>query len=557
MRPSFRLVLALAVVVEVAFLLVVPRYVTVDGANHVGGAALIRDVLQGSGELHLRYVELATNLAPNLLPEVALALSMLVLDHASAERLLQMAYAVALPLALLYAVRSVRPGGEWIALLAIPLTFSFAFQYGFYDFSFGVSLFLVAAGYAWRHRVAPGWRAGLAFGLLALLLYLTHLVPYAELAVFLAVVGAGRVLRSWRHAGSAAALATARAMLPLAVGAVPSLALAVSFFLTTGSAAPEEFLNPVLQAVGVLGLATGLATTHPLEIAAAVVLALALAVLLLAVLRRRVGARPREVRDEDVLFGYALVALVVALVAPASVQSGGSYIPERLALFPIYGLALWLAAQDISRRLARLACGAMLAVATAILLLRLPITLSLSSATVEYESLAPCLAPRSTMIQVNLATLPAGPLGRTDPFKSEAGRIAAATGGHDIGNFEGHFPFFVFRNLPDNDPYTWLLTSPDGFEVPPGVDLTGYASRPNGTVDYVLVFGRPMAAAETLASPGWVLLRDQLDAGYRPVARSASGIVEAWERLDPTLGAAVAARRLATGAPACLPGAGP
>ncbi len=488
MRPSFRLVLALVILVEVAFLLVVPRYVTVDGANHVGGAALIRDILQGSGALHLRYVEVTTYLAPNLLPEVALALSMLVLDPATAERLFQIAYVVAVPLALLYAVRSVRPGGAWIALLAIPLTFTFAFQYGFYDFSFGVTLFLVAAAYAWRHRVAPGWRAGLGFGMLALLLYLTHLVPYAELAVFLAVVCAGRVLRAWRAGGSAAALATLRATLPLVVGALPSLALAASFFLRTGSAAPEVFLNPILQAVGILGLAIGLATTHPLEIAAAVVLALALAVLLLlAVLRRRVGARPREIRDEDVLFGYALLALVVALVAPASVQSGGSYIPERLALFPIYGLALWLAAQDISRRMARLAGAAMLAVATAIFLARLPTTLSLSSAAVEYESLAPCLAPRSTMIQVNLITLPAGPLGRTDPFKSEAGRIAAATGGHDIGNFEGHFPFFVFRNLPENDPYTWLLTTPAGFEVPPGVDLTAYATRPDGTVDYVRV----------------------------------------------------------------------
>lgn len=61
-----------------------------------------------------------------------------------------------------------------------------------------------------------------------------------------------------------------------------------------------------------------------------------------------------------------------------------------------------------------------------------------------------------------------------------------------------------------------------------------------------------MAEAATLASPGWVLLRNQLEAGYRQVARSATGIVEAWERLDPTLGAAGAARRSATGSTVCF-----
>jgi hypothetical protein len=535
-------VLGFAVVAEIAFLLAIPRYVTVDGATHVGGAALLRDVLEGAGELHLRYVDVVPFPAPNLLPEIGLALAMLVLDPVAAEKLLQVVYVVVVPLALLYAVRSVRSGRDWIALLALPMTFTFAFQFGFYDFSFGVALFLVAAGYAWRHRDAPRRRVATMFGLLAILLYLTHVVAYAELVVFIGVVGAWRILRAGRVGGSRTAAAAARSMLPVLVAALPSIALAAVFFLATATATPAEFLPILLQAIGVLGLALGLVTTDRLEVLVAVGLALSLAGLLMAAVRVRARAGTHALDDDDALLAYAVVALAIAIVAPASVRSGGSYIPERLALFPVYGLALWLAAMEMPRWTLRIAAPAWLAVAAALLLLRLPTTLGLSAAAVEYESIAPCLALRSTMIQVNLALLPAGSLARTDPFTSETGRIAAATQSHDITHFEGALPFFVFRNRPTNDPYRWLFTRPV-YRLPPGVDLAAFGTRPAGIVDYVLVVGRQNATPGTLAAPGWTSLRDELNVGYRRVAVSAHGLVEAWERVDATLASAGDGRR--------------
>jgi hypothetical protein len=554
-RPSpslgLGLGLGLAILVEVGFLIAIPRYVTVDGATHLGGAALIRDFLQGAGGLHLRYVELTSFPAPNLLPEVLLGLVMLVVDPPTAEKLLQLAYVVALPLGLLYAARSVNRGGAWVALLAIPLTFTFAFQFGFYDFSLGVAAFLVAAGYAWREREAPGWHAGIVFGLLSLLVYLTHLVPFVELVVFLAVLGASRVLSSWRARGSQAAFGTARELLPLVAGAAPSVALAAIFFASTRSGVPAEYLNPLLQAIGILGLAIGLATVDPLEIVAAVVLALTLAALLFAAVWRRVRSGGFGIRDEDALFGYALVALLIALVAPGSVASGGSYIPERLALFPVYGLALWLAAPDVPRRSRAIAGAMFVAVAVAITVIRLPTTLRLSAAAVELESVVPCIVHDSTMVQANLADFPAGALGRTDPFGAEAGRIAAATHGHDLGDWEWSFPFSVVHNRADNDPFRWLVNSPDGFEVPPGIDVRAFATRPDGRAEYVLVVGRPSATPATLASPGWTSLRDELAVDYRLVALSTNGLVEAWEWRDPTLAEAGAAQRSSGGGPVC------
>lgn len=93
------------------------------------------------------------------------------------------------------------------------------------------------------------------------------------------------------------------------------------------------------------------------------------------------------------------------------------------------------------------------------------------------------------------------------------------------------------------------MTRPDGFGVPPGMDLDRFRARPDGRVDYVLVVARRQAAPEALAAPGWTLLRGQLDSGYRLVAVSRGGLVEAWERRDPALANAGGARHSANGCP--------
>src|SRR4051812_40612206 len=103
-----------AVAAEVAMLLVIPRYVTVDGAAHLGGAALLRDVLQQAGAVHLHYVEFVGFPAPILLPGLVLSVLLLGGDPSTAEKVLQIAYVVALPLAMLYAVRSVTSRNDWL-----------------------------------------------------------------------------------------------------------------------------------------------------------------------------------------------------------------------------------------------------------------------------------------------------------------------------------------------------------------------------------------------------------------------------------------------------------
>ena len=113
------LVIALAVLAELVVLALIPRLVTTDGAIHVGGAGLIRDLLTGAGAIHLHYVDITPYPIPNLTPELALAALMLVLDPGVAEKVLVAGYVILLPLGMLAAVRAAGARAPWLAVLAI------------------------------------------------------------------------------------------------------------------------------------------------------------------------------------------------------------------------------------------------------------------------------------------------------------------------------------------------------------------------------------------------------------------------------------------------------
>jgi hypothetical protein len=217
-------------------------------------------------------------------------------------------------------------------------------------------------------------------------------------------------------------------------------------------------------------------------------------------------------------------------------------------------VALWLAGARITRRQANLASAAWIAVALAFFVVRLPTYLDLNRGAQEYVSVAPCMAEEATMIQVDLGSYPAGPLRRFNAFSHETGRIAAVTQGHDLGSFEGFFPFFLFHNRLENDPFQYLNTQPGLFNaIPPEANLRAYALRPYGEVDYVIVFGRPEATASTLTSPAWSTLSGELASDYRLIAVSSGRLVSVYERTATQAASAGAARRAATGSAVCHP----
>ena len=567
-----QLAFTLAIAAELALVFALRHFVTVDGAFHDSVAALFRDIIEGHGALAKHYYTAHPFPVPNLLPDLVLTGFMLVFNPAFAEKLLIVGYIVGLPLALLYAVRAIRRESAWLAFLAFPLTFSHSFNYGFYNFSYSLILFLLVAGYTLRHRRdMNGKRAAVLAGLLVLT-YFTHIVGFLEAVLFVIIVLCVDWVVNAHERGSNWRLRPRRLLLS-AVVLVPSALLAAWFFLGTSSAVPSgyESTSRVRMVAELIALGWGVTSYGRFEVLWTLLVAVVLGVLLVAVARGR--ERPLlMLRTTDAPFLFAIIATLAFVVAPFQVASGGSFITQRLALFPVYGAILWIAAHPLPRSLLVSAAAVGLVAAAGLGVMRLPTDRQLDSVVTDFMSVEPCLAPNSTMIQGNMAVaLPgerhyvegntratSGIRGgdiRLDPVTNETGLLAADLHGIDLGSPEGSVPFYLLRFRSELDPRKHLVVRNGYIEgIPPPLDLLGYQRRTPGRVDYILLFGPSRADRETLGSPIWAALRKQLNTGYRLVAVSPHGWLQAWERRGSPAATVGRRRRLAANAVACRPG---
>jgi hypothetical protein len=352
-----------------------------------------------------------------------------------------------------------------------------------------------------------------------------------------AVLASGLVV-AMERTGSTGARGRSRALLdrivPWALAVAPTVLFAGVFFIQGGTAGSDyrrEFLTLLL---GLPSLAWPLVSYDRLESVITLVLGLALFIATVVAVADR-WRRREFVRRGDWALAFTIVSTIAYLVAPEALGSGG-VVSQRLALFPILGLVLWLGGQEIRPRWIAMVGGASVLVAAALLVIRAPSYVSTSDAVADYLTVEPCIVPHSTMAQANLFWFPSGPLGRISPLIHDAGRLAAGTHGHDLGSITGAVPLYPLQNRATNDPFRYLITRQNGeYEIPPGLDPLGYERATDGRLDYVVLFGRQDALDETLQSTDWQSLEDQLSVGYRRIAQSPSGAVELFERASPDL----------------------
>ncbi len=224
---------------------------------------------------------------------------------------------------------------RWFAFLAFPLVYSALFHLGFYNFCFSVAFCLIAVGYWWRRRRDPDLGFALRINAILLLCYFSHLVSTVMALFAIAVLWLATLKRNGlrRHLRHVAVLA-------------PQLLLPLWFLWAErgqpaplASAAPFDFKWRYL-----LGLRAAVGFSPQTAIggwlsAGFLVLGLASLAAELAV---RVRHRPRRWLEEtDAFLLVSLLAAAIYFVSPESL-SGGSYLPQRLSLYPPLFLIPWL-----------------------------------------------------------------------------------------------------------------------------------------------------------------------------------------------------------------------
>ena len=186
---TWGLLFGIAVVVQAAALTAWPRIVTVDGPAHLAGAA----ALLHSGDVSQALYRVDPTPVPNLLQTLLLAALLSVTGPDGAERMLVLAYALGLPLAMRCALRGVQPQSGWLAVAAVPFVGGYLYTYGFYDFCLGLVGMLLVMGFALRQRTGWSATATATLSLLLLLTWIAHLLPLVVAGIFVVVLALCRV----------------------------------------------------------------------------------------------------------------------------------------------------------------------------------------------------------------------------------------------------------------------------------------------------------------------------------------------------------------------------
>jgi hypothetical protein len=433
---------------------------TVDGPCHTYNAWIIRSY--ADVPLFQKYYEINTRPYPNWTGHAVMALLMFVVPPLVAEKLLVTLYVVLFLSGVWYFAGTVKAERRWLAFLAFPFVYNHMFQFGFYNFSIGMALFLWIVGFWWRRRERVDLRYAVAINLLLWVCYLTHIVAFVLALLAIAVLWLATLSREgWR-----------RHLLHVAVLA-PQIVLPIWYFAVKGS----KYVVPERRPLATLAryllelkvLAVGEAQQW-----SAIGLAIVFLVLVAATLWWGRFRRSGEVENPQPAFRQADAFLLLALAFVALYffspdgMGGGNLLKPRLSMFPYLILIPWLA-PPLTRRARRL-CVAGLA------LLAL---LNLGYMTALYQVM-------SGIMEKYLAGLaPVRPNTRVLPllFRREAPVLGHAIGYAaleknliDWDNFEAtgsHFPA-IFRASAPPPPYEEIEYHPGELSVEEWKDRADY-----------------------------------------------------------------------------------
>ena len=325
-----------------------------DTGDHLYAVEVLRALASGTAPPGLASafapaLALKTNV---LFHGLMLGLLRLGLSIELAHRLVLSGYALALPLAGLFCVRAAAPASAPLALLLLPLVWSWFAVQGLYNYVLSLPPALVWLGIVARDGARPRPAAALALAVSALVVFLAHAVTFSVLllvtAIRIAYPADGSGVSSTRVAAPAARLRVAG---PVALALLPSLLLAaVSWragLTAQGASEPtvsswETYDFP--SAIGAFFVEFAM-RYHLLDLAA---LGPPLLVLIGAPLRaRRAGANPEAPRWP--LHAAAILALLY-LLSPHIVL--GSDLTPRLRPLLVFSLLCYsgVALSPVARR---------------------------------------------------------------------------------------------------------------------------------------------------------------------------------------------------------------
>jgi len=455
-----------------------------DGPSHLYNTWVLLH-WNDPGTIFQRFYTIDLTPVPNWLATALLALLMPVFGPFAADKLLVTIVVLSTTLAWWYWMTSAGARSSPLLALGPLLSLSFLLYKGFYSFCLSLPLFLLAAGYALRHagRLTPGRLVVL--WLILLPAYFAHIVTFGLALAFVMVAIVVRAPRETRRLLG----------LPTAIGWLsPLLLLVLSATIGLGSGRVVRWGPGMLARYFLRG--EWLVSFNRAQLVVSTGLMVLLALLLLAAVARVV--RGEAAPPGSLLLSLAATAgLALYLVIPRGL-SGGWYLSERLALFPVLLLAP-LAGRPTGR-----AAGALVLLVVAALTIG-QIAL-LAGVHAHYDGVLTAYIAPADRVPRNAAILPLwwrepAPDLRVFPLMHAGGYYGILRDDVNLGDYAGKTNYFqlAFREGTLMPPQAEIERNPSA------IDIGRYASSIDAVVTWNM---RSVAPGGLIGSYGrW----------YRPV----------------------------------------
>lgn len=444
-----RAALALSIFICLLPVLGPPDFPTQDGPSHLHNAAVLLDY--SSTPIYQQYYERRITLAGNVLTQpLVMLLQSVMPTSAAAGKAVSVIVVAAFPLAFAWLLSAYTTQIAAFTIFGSLCALNFFVQMGFWNFSYGVVLLLVALGWAARGRNVWGIAA------FSLALYFSHPLAWAVFGLYCGM----RALET-------------RRFLPLLAHA-PGAVLFLVYMSHAGGARKEfvaSWSDRLWPIYSLSFLHTSTNTSEP-------VWALAVCfvfILILAAARRR----------PDALAATAAVCLLGGVFLPPYMNwEAQTYVGPRMAMFAFLLLVAWCGGRSWSQSEQRFLGALALLLLSWGAAIRFQLCRQWSEELAAYTQVFSAIRPGSTVLAVRLE----GVRRHYSPTLHAIGLLAPRPF-VDLRNYEAATDHFVTSFRPEYSPFPALGKQMDLERPMPRIDIARYERETKGRVDYLLFEG--------------------------------------------------------------------
>jgi hypothetical protein len=389
-------------------------------------------------------------------------------------------------------------------LLLLPLAFGVFIHWGFYNYAFGVPLFLLFASFWHTARERRNAASFITTALFLSALCLTHITAVVAACLLLAADGVARAVRTLDRFGMRIALR--RLFIDGAwatAAALPVLLITVSFLMA--------YQNIPGEAVGTEGGLTQIlrrimAATYLFSFTWWEVVALAP---LLAALAIAGGAALRRIKTGDLT--WPIFFGLIVLLSLLNLKTGTALLSERLAPFTWIAVVMAIASRQPGPALVRTLCLAALAGLIGQTAIR-SIAYKSWSATLESELAAGRDNPKATFANADLIAQRSSALfaWRVRPTLHADQTAALAANGVGLSTPLPSTRYFGYFPLQYVEARDLMRTTPDWDSGPDAVSLAAFRKSNRGAPQILIVSSSDASGAALASRLGY----DDCNASY-------------------------------------------